>query len=91
MGSIKERDKQTWGIESLPQTLIFLIPTSLRPNFVYHIYLKYMTSVETNSLSLKYQRFTPSGCKDIGIAVCGNDSTPLSIIAEKNREAKKKF
>ena len=26
-----------------------------------------MNSVRSNNLSLKYQRFTPSGCKDIGI------------------------
>ena len=37
------------GTESLPQTLIFLIPTSL-----------YVVD-----LSLKYNKFTPSGCKDI--------------------------
>ena len=38
------------GTESLPQTLIFLIPTSL-----------YVVD-----LSLKYNKFTPPGCKDIG-------------------------
>ena len=38
------------GTESLPQTLIFLIPTSL-----------YVVD-----LSLKYSKFTPPGCKDIG-------------------------
>ena len=26
-----------------------------------------MNSVRSNNLSLKYQRFTPQGCKDIGI------------------------
>ena len=26
-----------------------------------------MNSVISNNLSLKYQRFTPSGCKDLGI------------------------
>ena len=29
-----------------------------------------INSGRSNSLSLKYQRFTPSGCKDIGIRKC---------------------
>ena len=29
--------------------------------------LKTMNSVRSNSLSLKYQGFSPSGCQDIGI------------------------
>ena len=28
-----------------------------------------MNSVKLNNLSLKYQRFTPLGCKDIGIRI----------------------
>ena len=42
----------------------FLIPFSLQPNIVD---VKTMNSVRSNHLSLKYQRFTPSGYKDIGI------------------------
>ena len=30
-----------------------------------------MTSVNSNNLNLKYQRFTLSGCKDIGIRKLG--------------------
>ena len=35
-----------------------------------------MNSVRSNSLSLKYQRFTASSCKDYGLEnlVCGKDS-----------------
>ena len=29
-----------------------------------------INSVKSNSLSLKYQRFTPSGCKDIRVRKC---------------------
>ena len=29
-----------------------------------------INSVRSNSLSLKYQRFTPSGCKDIEVRKC---------------------
>ena len=39
-----------------------------------------MNSVKSNKLSLKYKRFTPSGCKDIGIIkirVCGKNSFPF--------------
>ena len=28
-----------------------------------------MNSVKSNNLTLKYKRFTPSGCKDIGIII----------------------
>ena len=30
-----------------------------------------MTSVNSNNLNLKYQRFTSSGCRDIGIRKLG--------------------
>ena len=30
-----------------------------------------MNSVRPNNLSLKYQKFTPPGCKDIGISKFG--------------------
>ena len=43
----------------------FLIPLSLQPNVLDLRY--FIISVGSNSLSLKYQRFNPSGCKDIGI------------------------
>ena len=35
-----------------------------------------INSTRSNNLSCKYQRCTPSGCKDIGINkfVCGEDS-----------------
>ena len=37
--------------------------------------------------SLKYQRSTTSGCRDIGIKVrvCGKSSVPLSVLAFKNQ------
>ena len=49
------------GIESLPQTLIFSTHP-LRTEIC-----QTTNSVGSNNLSLKYQRFTPSGCKDIEI------------------------
>ena len=39
----------------------FLISISLQPDIVDH---RYLNDVEPNKLSLKYQRFTSSGCKD---------------------------
>ena len=38
-----------------------------------------MNSVRSSNLSLKYQRFTTSGCKDIGIriSICDKDLFPL--------------
>ena len=35
------------------------------PNLVHLRYFRY--SIKSNNLSLKYRKFTPSGCKDIGI------------------------
>ena len=55
------------GIESLSQTLYFLIPISLQPNVVDLRYFKIYILIEKN-LSLKYQRFTPSGGKNLGIS-----------------------
>ena len=48
-----------------------------------HWYLIFQTmkNVRLNTLSLKYRRFTPLGCKDIGgvsnIWICGKNSIPL--------------
>ena len=40
-----------------------------------------MNTDRSNIISLKYQRFTPAGCKEIGIRkfefVAGKDSIPL--------------
>ena len=38
-----------------------------------------MNAVRLSNLSMKYQRFTLSGCKDIGITqfVCGKNSIPI--------------
>jgi len=35
-----------------------------------------MNSIKPNSLSFKYQRFTPLGCKDIGMRKCVKNSFP---------------
>jgi len=35
------------------------------------------TAVRSNNLSLKYQRFTPSGSKDLKISVFEKNSIPL--------------
>ena len=50
-------------IESFPQTLIFL------SFYLCNLMSSFLTkeSVTSNNMSLKYQRFTPSGCKDKGI------------------------
>ena len=50
----------------------FLIPISLQPNVVNLRYLKLLILLD----KIKYQMFTKSGCKDIGIkdTVCGTDS-----------------
>ena len=40
---------------------------SLQPNVEELRYFKVKYSVRSNTLRLKYQRFTPSGCKNIGI------------------------
>ena len=45
----------------------FLFPLSLQTNAVDLGY--FMNSLRSNNLSLKYQRFTPSGCKDIQIKI----------------------
>ena len=40
-----------------------------------------MNYARSNSLKLKYYRFKPSGCKDIGIRemwVCGKNSIPFA-------------
>ena len=43
-----------------------------------------MISIRSNHISLKYQRFTPSGCKDIGNRkVFGKNSIPLPIAVIK--------
>ena len=44
----------------------FLVPISFQSNTAPYIF-QTMNSVRSNYLSLKYQSYTPSGCKDIGI------------------------
>ena len=65
------------GIESLPQSRIFLIPISLKPKIVDLRYLK----LRSSNLSLTYQRCKPPGCKDMDkdekIGVCGTDLIAL--------------
>ena len=54
------------GIESLPQTMIFnsnIFATLCRKPWVFQT----MNSDRSSNPSLKYHRFTTSGCKDIGI------------------------
>ena len=43
----------------------FLIPISVQSDVVWPFIFKIINFVRSNSLSLKYQRFTSSGCKDI--------------------------
>ena len=62
----------------------FLIPIILQPSVVDRskIFLT-MNYVGSILLGLKYQRFTPLGCKDIGIRkfwVCDQDSIPFSFL-----------
>ena len=45
----------------------FLIPISLKPQRCRPQIFQTINSVRSKNLSLKYQRFRPSGCKDIGI------------------------
>jgi len=54
------------GNEFLPQTLTFspyILGTRCRRSLIFQT----MNSVRSNILSLKYHRFTPFSCKDIGI------------------------
>ena len=48
---------------------------SLRP-----LIFQTINSLRSNSLSLKYQRFTPSGCKDIGVRKCKFVAKPQFLI-----------
>ena len=45
----------------------FLIPISVQSDVVWPFIFKIINFVRSNSLSLKYHRFMPSGSKDIGI------------------------
>ena len=47
-------------IEFLPQILIFYL--GRRSNT-----FQTMNSIRSNNIALKYKRFTPSGCEDVGI------------------------
>ena len=51
------------GNEFLSQLKFLIFATRWRRNLI----LQTMNSVSSKCLSLKYQGFTPSGCKDIGI------------------------
>ena len=55
------------GIEFLSQILIFLFLYNLTIRFPRPLIFQTINSIRSNSLSLKYQRFTPSGCKDKGV------------------------
>ena len=52
--------KTAKGIESLPQTLIFLAL------YLCNLIFQTMYSARSDNLSLKYQRCTSSDCEDIG-------------------------
>ena len=52
------------GIEFLPQTQIFY---NLAIHFHIPLIFQTINSGRSNSLSLKYQRFTPLGYKDLGV------------------------
>ena len=70
-------------IEFLPRTLLsnfYIFGTgSCKP-----LIFQTINSVRLNSLSLKYQRFTPSGCKYIGIR---NAFAVLIPISEEKKTA----
>ena len=51
----------------LPQTLIFSSLYLKNLNFVDYLIFHTVNSDKTSSVSLKYQRFTQSGCTDLGI------------------------
>ena len=36
---------------------------------LYLLIIQTIKTIKSNSLCLKYQRFTPSGCKDLGITI----------------------
>ena len=55
------------GIESLPQQLWFANPYIFATQGRISKIFQTLNYVKINKLSLKYQRFTPSGCKDIKI------------------------
>ena len=59
-------NKYCKGIESLPYTLIFSSIYLFNP-MSYPFLFQTMNYVTSNSLSLKYQRFTASGLKNIRI------------------------
>ena len=60
----KKNRKRNWVLATNSDLLFlyFCNPILYRP-FIFQT----MNSVRSNCLSLKYQRFVPSGCKDIGI------------------------
>jgi len=47
--------------------------------FVVDQIFQIMNSDRLNHLCLQYKRFIPLGCKNIGIRVCGKESTPLCL------------
>ena len=51
----------------------YIFATQCRRPLIYQT----MNNFRSIRLSLKYQRFTPSGCKDIGIRVCDKNSVNL--------------
>ena len=58
-----EEQKCFKGIEFLPQTSNFnTIATQCRRSLIFQT----MNAIRSNNVSLKYQRLTPLGCKDIG-------------------------
>ena len=59
----QKSEKSDKGIESLPQTLIFYLCLCNPMSWTFEISILYLWS---NSLSLKWQRFVPSDCKDMG-------------------------
>ena len=62
---------RNWVIATNADFLIPLIPLSLQPNVVWPLIFQTMNSDRLNNQSLKYQRFTPSGFRDIGIGKLG--------------------
>ena len=66
------------GIESLPQILVFLFSFFCETQCHRPKIFQTMNSMRSNNISLKYQRFTTSGCKDLGIRkISDKDSIPF--------------
>jgi len=66
--NVNELRQTMKGIEFLTQTLSdFLIYIFANQCIISSFIFQTMNSVRSNNIRLKYHRFTPSGCKGLGI------------------------